>query len=354
MKWFWRLFFTLVLLIGWGVLGYLFADFTLGSKKRTKPVQVEIPADTSLEGIGHILKEKKLIRESYFFRFYAQYKNKTNLIAGKYLIYPDEDLDSMLEKFASGKQNTVRVTVVEGWNVIQIANELERKGFDKEGFLKALNNKKPKYDFEMEIPQHPARKYKLEGYLFPSTYDIPKDEKPEGIVNMMLEQFANRMNEMEVRNKLNSDPPLPGMTVDKWVTVASLIEREGQVRKELPIISGVIYNRLKNSQKYPTLQVDASIVYIYSMKGEKKTRVFMKDLKMDHPYNTYKIKGLPPGPISSPSKEALAAALDPQEHPYYFYVTKEDGSKEHYFAKTLEEQNKNIQKSRKNREARGG
>lgn len=352
MNWMWRLIFTFLLFIGWGILGYSFADFTLGSKKRTEPVTIEISQGTTLKEIGVELKKKKLIRETYFFRFYASIKGKTNLLAGSYVVYPDENLDAMLEKFSSGKQNTVRVTVIEGWNVMQIANELERKGFNKKEFLHALNHKKPKYDFEKEIPQHPARQYKLEGYLFPSTYEIPLGTSEEEVVNIMLDQFAKRVEKLKVREKLKDDPPLPGMTVDKWVTVASLIEREGQVRSELPRISGVIYNRLKNSHTYPLLQVDASVVYIFSMNGEKKTRVYEKDLQIDHPYNTYKKKGLPPGPISCPSEEALAAALNPEDHSYFFYVTREDGSRLHFFARNYDEQRKNIEISRKNRKNR--
>lgn len=352
MNWMWRIVFTVLLLIGWGALGYSFADFTLGSKKRTEPITVEIPQGSTLQDIGKELKKKNLIRETYFFRIYATIKGKTNLLAGSYVIHPNENLDAMLDKFSTGKQNTVRVTVIEGWNVMQIANELEKKGFDKKEFLHALNHKKPKYDFEKEIPEHPAREYKLEGYLFPSTYDIVIGTPEEEIVNIMLEQFNKRLEKLKAREKLKTNPPLPNMTIDQWVTVASLIEREGQVRSELPTISGVIYNRLKNSHTYPLLQVDASVVYIYSMKGEKKTRVYEKDLQIDHPYNTYKKKGLPPGPISCPSEEALEAALNPEEHQYFFYVTREDGSRLHYFARNYEEQKRNIQISRRNRQIR--
>jgi UPF0755 protein len=351
MKWFWRLFFTLALLAGWAILGYFYVDFTLGSPKRTEPVEVEIPPNSSLQQIGEILKQKKLIREYYFFRFYAMYKKKINLKAGYYEILPNESLDDMLKKFSEGDENTVRVVIPEGKNARQIAEILEKHGFDKAGFLDMLNHKKPKYNFETQIPSHPERPYKLEGYLFPSTYYFRKDETPENIVNKMLEQFAKRMEKLQAREKLSGNPLLPkGMTIDKWVTVASLVEREGQVKDEFPVIAGVIYNRLKNP-KYPTLDIDATIVYIYSMKGQKvmPTRQM---LKQKHPYNTYQIKGLPPGPIACPGETALAAALNPQKHNYYFYVTREDGTGRHFFAANLAQHERYKAISRKNRSQR--
>ncbi|WP_124727941.1 endolytic transglycosylase MltG [Staphylospora marina] len=350
MRWFWRIFFTLVLLAGWALLGYFYVDFTLGSPKRTQPVEVEIPENSSIQQIGKILKEKRLIRESYFFRYYVQMKGKTDLRAGYYEILPDESLDDILAKLSSGDENTVKVVIPEGKNARQIAEILEKAGFDKAGFLDMLNNKKPKYNFETEIPKHPERPYRLEGYLFPSTYYFRKDETPENIVNKMLEEFAKRMENLEVRDKLANNKVPGGMTVDKWVTIASLVEREGQVKAEFPKIAGVIYNRL-NSNQYPKLQIDATIVYIYSMKGQKVMPT-QKMTKLEHPYNTYHIKGLPPGPIGCPGEDALKAALEPTKHNYYFYVTKEDGSGEHYFASDYQQHQKYINMSRENRSKR--
>lgn len=334
MKWFLRFFFTILLMAGWAALAYFYADFTLGSPQRDKPVEVEIPPDTSINEIGKILKQKKLIRESYFFRYYVMYKHKTNLKAGVYEIQPDETLDQMLNKFSDGNQDLVKVTIPEGLNALQIAEILEKKGFDKEGFLKALNDKPLKYNFETEIPADNNRPYRLEGYLFPSTYNFRKDATPEQIINAMLAQFSKRMDELQVRDNLKN-APLKGITVDQWVTIASLIEREGQVKEELPTISGVIYNRLNNPNNQ-WLGIDATIVYIYSMRGEKITKV-KNPREVKSPYNTYLMKGLPPGPIASPGEESLKAALYPQEHEYEYYVTKSDCSGEHYFAKTHDE-----------------
>ncbi|SEM73417.1 endolytic transglycosylase MltG [Lihuaxuella thermophila] len=347
MKWFLRMLITLLLLAGWAVLAYLFADYTLGSPKRSQSVEVEIPPDTSLKEIGQILENKKLIRETYFFRLYAVYKNRTNLKAGVYEIEPEDRLSDMLDKFSEGDQGLIKVIIPPGWNARQIADRLEQAGLDGQGFLRALNHKKQKYDFENSIPRDPRRPYRLEGYLYPGTYEFRKETQPEEIVNAMLDQFAKQMDKLQAREKLKSNPLTKGVSLDEWVTVASLVEREGKLPQELPVISGVIYNRL-HSKTNNKLMIDASIVFIYSMKGQKITSVTEKMTQIKHPYNTYQITGLPPGPIASPGEATLAAALNPKKHKYEYYVTREDGSGGHYFARTLAEHNRNIARSKKN------
>jgi UPF0755 protein len=350
MKWFLRIFFTLVLLAGWAGLGLLYVDFTLGSPKRAEPVQLKIPPQTSLEGIGRILEEKGLIRKSTFFRYYVIWKNKTNLRAGNYEIAPGETLDQMLTRFAEGKENTVRIDVIPGFTAYDIADRLTKNGLDGQGFLKALNDKPPKFAFEKSIPKHPQRPYKLEGYLYPDTYYFPKKEKPENIVNAMLERFNEQLVKLDIERELREKSPLSGkkMTLDQLVTVASLIQREGQVASEKPIIAGVIYNRLNKNKK---LQVDATIVFMYRMKGQKIKTVLERMYYEKHPYSTYAITGLPPGPISTPTKVELEAALHPQKHRYLFYVTRDDGSNLHYFAETDQGHRANLQKRERNRKS---
>jgi UPF0755 protein len=343
MKWFLRIILTLVLLAGWILLGYYFIDWTLESPSRSKAVEIDIEPDSSLKQIGIILKSKNLIREDWFFRYYAVYRQKTNLLAGSYQIKPNENLDEILNKIAIGKQDLIKVTIPEGKTVNEIANILATKGFSKEEFLKAVNreNNKDLYTFEQEIKKIPTRKYKLEGYLFPSTYEFHRGASGEEIVNEMVRQFAKRMNQLDARNKLTNSK----YNIDQWVTIASLIEREGRVRSELPIISGVIYNRLKINMP---LQVDASIIYAYSLIGTIKKKLGSGDTKLDSPYNTYLIKKLPPGPISNPGIEALQAALNPDEHSYLYYVTKQDGTNTHFFSKTYQEQLDKIAQSNRN------
>jgi UPF0755 protein len=310
-------------------------------------VRIDIEPDSSLKQIGSILKSKKLINEDWFFRYYAVYRQKTNLLAGTYEIKPNENLDAILNKIAIGKQDLVKVTIPEGKTVNEIAEIIAAKGFSKEEFLKAVNraNNKDTFNFEKEIKQTPARKYKLEGYLFPSTYEFHKGTSGDDIVKIMVQEFGKRVVKLDARNKLNNSP----YSIDQWVTIASLIEREGRVRSELPIISGVIHNRLRINMM---LQVDASIIYAYSLNGIVKKKLNGNDTKLNSPYNTYKIKGLTPGPISNPGEEALKAALEPAQHSYLYYVTKQDGTGAHFFSKTYEEQKAKIVESNKNEAAK--
>jgi len=157
----------------------------------------------------------------------------------------------------------------------------------------------------------------------------------------MLDQFAERMNKMRIREKLKERD----MTVDEWVTFASIVEKEGQVKEEFPQISGVIHNRLDKGMK---LEVDATVIYAYLLQGEKKKRLFFKDLKINSPYNTYQNKGLPPAPISCPSELALQSVINPAQHDYLYYVTKKDGTGGHYFSKTISEHEQNIKRSEQN------
>jgi len=129
------------------------------------------------------------------------------------------------------------------------------------------------------------------------------------------------------------------MTLHDLLTVASLIEREVAVAEERPIVASVIYNRLAKGMP---LQVDATVLYAL---GGTKDRVLDEDLEIDHPYNTYKIPALPPGPIASPSLASIQAALEPEDTEYLYYVTKKDGSRTHLFAKTLQEHQRNIRRS---------
>lgn len=354
MNWFWRIFFTIALLIGWGILGYLFMNFTLDSPKRTEPVAIEIPKNTSLKQVGKLLEEKKLIRRSYLFSFYVFLKDKTNLQAGNYLIKPNEDIDSMLEKFSTGKENVVTVTIPEGWDATRIANRLDQEQlkFDKGKFLSLLNNKEPKYNFEMQISQNANRPYKLEGYLFPSTYDFPRNASEEEIINMMLGQFAKRVEKLQIREQIGNGQLADfDMTLDKLVTVASLVERESKAKEEYPRIAGVIYNRLKSTDNQK-LRIDATFLYITQLKDEWKNVPFHQLKYKEHPYNTYIAKGLPPGPIASPGEQALKAALNPEHHKYEYYVTKGDGTGTHYFAETYSQHNKNVELSNANEKQR--
>ncbi|MFC4076842.1 endolytic transglycosylase MltG [Salinithrix halophila] len=340
MKWLMRFIYTLALFAAWSVLAYFYVDHSLGSPKRDQPVPLEIQPGASTSDIGKRLYQQGLIRNDFFFTTYAWITgNGKGLKAGIYEIPPGMDIDGILNLITQGKQSTYTLTIPEGFTVEQIGDALEKRGrISKADFLEAVDNDSYNYPFLKELPEKsPERRHRLEGYLFPSTYNIPKRATAHDVVNLMLGQFETRMKQNSVNEKLKQK----NLSLDKWVIVASLVEREGQVKSELPRIAGVIYNRLNKNMR---LQIDATVQYA---RGEQKERLSYDDLKLKSAYNTYKIEGLPPGAIANPGEKALKAALNPERHKFLYYVTKKDGTGKHYFAETFDQHRTFIEKSKK-------
>jgi UPF0755 protein len=175
--------------------------------------------------------------------------------------------------------------------------------------------------------------------LFPETYELKKDSTTKDMVLRMASELDKKLAGLPTDwpEKLKQR----GLTFHQLMTVASMIEREVVDDEERPLVAGVIYNRMKIGMK---LQIDATVQYALD---KPKDRLFEKDLLIDSPYNTYKIAGLPPGPIASPSLKSIEAALYPAESNYLFYVTKGDGTQKHVFAETYDQHLKNIADSKK-------
>jgi UPF0755 protein len=341
-KW-WYVFAFCILLIGGGLF---YVQSQLQPPRESGPaVEVEIPAGASPQDIGAMLQEKQLIKNAAFFKWYLAYQGTSNqLKAGKYDLHPGMTLEEIARVLVEGdaKYGTVKFTVPEGLTIEQIADALAKQQIvDKQAFLNEVKNGKFDYAFLKDIPQAEGMKYRLEGYLFPDTYEVFKDATAHQVIDVMLKQ-TEQLFTPEWKEQMKKQ----NMTLHETLTLASLIEREARVAKERPIISGVIHNRLKANPPM-MLQIDATVQYAL---GETKETLLFEDLKIDSPYNTYKIVGLPPGPISSAGKDAIRAALYPAVHDFYFYVTKEDGSGEHYFAKTFAEHQQNIAKSQQEQE----
>ena len=213
------------------------------------------------------------------------------------------------------------VTFPEGYELREFALLLQKKGLkNADDFINA-SNKKYDYDF---LPR--VKDGYLEGYLFPDTYNISPEMTCEDIINMMLSRFDEiYTEEFEARAKEI------GMNTSEVVTLASIIEREAAVKDERTLVSSVFHNRLK-SEEYPYLQSCATVQYILE---ERRDILTNADIAIDSPYNTYKYKGLPPGPISSPGKACIEAALYPADTNYYFFVSNGDGTQT--FSETFQE-----------------
>ncbi|UVI28062.1 endolytic transglycosylase MltG [Paenibacillus spongiae] len=334
---------VMVLIVG-GAAFYIWNGLRPTSAGEVK--QVELKQGMSPFKFAEVLENEGIIRDSFLFKYYLRLKDEgPRFQAGVYELKPGMDKTAIINKLNAGetlKEETIRFTIPEGYTVEQIADTLSKAGIvDRDSFLKLANSDKTWGDAEAvrSIPKNNKQiKHRLEGYMFPETYELEKGSTPEMIIERMLKELDRKLNTLPE----NWDDTLADLNIDfhQLMTIASLVEREVVVDEERPIVAGIIYNRL--AKKMP-LQIDATVQYSLD---KPKERLFEKDLLVDSPYNTYQIKGLPPGPIASPSMKSIEAALFPEKTDYLYYVTKKDGSNKHLFARTLKEHNKNIRNSK--------
>ncbi len=301
-------------------------------------VQVEIPSGASTEQIAEILKQKNLIKYPILFRAVSAFnRNDGTYQQGLHTLDTSmEYLDIMktLQRTVVIRATT-RFTILEGHELRHIIDVLEsQRLIDREKFMDAVENGGFNYPFLSDLPE---RENRLEGYLFPETYEVYLDATEEEIIRKMLDQF-NHVFKPEYYERAKE----LGMTVDEVITLASIIEREAQKDDERPKVSAVFHNRL-NSNAYPLLQSCATVQYVL---GERKDVLLNVDLAIDSPYNTYMYEGLPIGPIASPGQKSIEAALYPADVDYLFFVARPDGS--HVFSMTLREhENARIQIQRR-------
>ncbi len=305
------------------------AETSLESGKK----EVTIPIGSPPAKVAAILEEEGIINNALVFRLYARYTEADqNFQAGTYVFEGGMSLDDILISLQEGVvyQEGTRFTIPEGFNVEQIAFRLENQGLaEEEKYLKLCSDYENRlFSFLDEIPA--GTDYKLEGYLFPDTYEVSEDVSEEDIIKMMLNRFDNFFDEEHRARAEELD-----FSLHQLITLASLVEKEARVEEEMPIIAAVFFNRLL-SESHPYLQSCATVQYVL---GEVKPRLTYRDLEVDSPYNTYLYPDLPPGPIASPGAKAIEASLYPADVEYLYFVYKEDDTGEHYFSKTLQEHN---------------
>ncbi|NOU81355.1 endolytic transglycosylase MltG [Paenibacillus sp. LMG 31459] len=308
-------------------------------------VTVTIEKGMGSSQIADLLEEKGIIKNGLFFKGYLKWVQEgSSFKAGTYNVSPGDSYDTLISRMNAGdvvKEDTIVFTIPEGYTAVQVADKLAEAWNQKaEVFLQLIDSGAGLEAVgTLGIPENKELRHRLEGYLFPETYELAKDSTPQEVIEAMLEQLVKKLDTIpEWKAKLANR----GLTLHELMTVASLVEREVVVNEERPLVAGIIYNRLDKGQK---LEIDATVQYLLD---KQKERLYEKDLKVDSPYNTYKQEGLPPGPISSPGLASIEAALTPEVSEYFFYVTKKDGSQAHLFAKTYKEHLANIEKSKQN------
>lgn len=350
-KWIVGTLLVLLLLVAGAVVGGgLYVSSSLKPvEARDEEIALTIPVGSNSSQIADLLEQEGLIRDAMIFTVYLKYKGEgSKFQAGNYVFRPGTSLSEIIARLNQGdtvKEDMFRFTIPEGFTVLQIADKLSAQGIvNRESFLQAADAKSAfsaGHPWVAQLNEEAALKHRLEGYMFPETYEMKKGSTEKEIIDLMLQEMDRKLDTLPAnwQDSLKAS----GFTFHQLLTVASLVEREVVVDEERALVAGVILNRLKQNMK---LQIDATVQYVLD---KPKERLFEKDLQIQNPYNTYWIAGLPPGPIASPSLKSIQAVLTPASTDFLFYVTKKDGSSTHYFAKTYEQHLKNIELSNKKR-----
>lgn len=309
----------------------VFSFYNMYVERASEPVEpgstviisVTIPSGAGTGRIAEILMENGLIKNTAVFKLKSKSKEYDGKYqAGHYSLSPGMTMDEIMVLLLSGKADTIRFTIPEGYDIKRVAEKLSAEGLiDADAFMSEIENGVFDYDFLADAPAGPER---LEGFLFPDTYEIFAMADEHDIIDKMLYQFSKVFTkESETRAQEL------GMSVRELITLASIIEREAQVSEDRPVIASVFYNRLKIGMP---LQSCATVQYVL---GEQKPVLSIEDTRIESPYNTYLISGLPPGPIASPGAESIQAALYPADTQYLFFLAKGDGS--HAFSETYQQ-----------------
>ncbi len=334
--------FIITLLILSGIVGggYLYIKSALQpvNPESTKQVEVSIPIGSSPTKIANILEENGIVKNAKIFRYYTKFKNESGFQAGEYKLTPSMTFEEIIASLKTGKiieEVKFTLTIPEGKQLVQIAkiigektNQGEEEVFNKfndEKFIAELMKLYPSV-LTNEI-LHEDILYPLEGYLFPATYPFYKENPTiEDIVKTMLDKTE------EILIKYQGLADEKDMSPHQLLTMASLIEEEATAQTDRQKISSVFYNRINIDMP---LQTDPTVIYAL---GEHVDRVLYDHLEIDSPYNTYKVRGLPPGPIANAGEMSIEAALNPSETDYLYFLATSTG--EVIFTRTLKEHNR--------------
>lgn len=331
---------ALILLLGIAVLvGFLYINSAM------KPVDseddtiksVKIPIGSSVSDISTLLEEQGIIKDARVFKYYIKFRNESGFQAGEYKLSPSMPIKDIVTSIKTGKlmkEAVLRITIPEGKQLIQIADIIAVKtDQNPKAIFKKLNNDTFVTSMKEKFPELLTSEidnenvvYPLEGYLFPATYDFYEEQPSvESMVIEMLKKTEETLQAYESQIK-KSD-----YTIHQLLTFASLVEEEATAQVDRKTIASVFYNRLDEDMP---LQTDPTVLYA---KGSHKSRVLYKDLEVESPYNTYKNKGLTPGPIANAGKSSIEAVLDPKKTDYLYFLATPEG--EVLYSKTLEEHN---------------
>lgn len=320
---------------GWGLVRWGAGLLQPVAPGAQNVVSFEVPPGASTREVAEALAARGLIRHPLAFRVYARRRNLDGQIRpGEYRLGPGMDVAAILDKLTRGETVVYRFTIPEGFTVAQVAELLARQGVvDRERFLAAA--RASTLNREWLPPGAPVRE-PLEGYLFPFTYEYRPGVTPEAILALMVERLRTTLKPAYLQRAAELK-----LSVHQLLTLAAIVEREARLPGERARIAGVYWNRLRRDMR---LDADPTVAYALNKSGEELSR---QDLEVDDPYNTYRYKGLPPGPIANPGEAAIQAVLWPEEHNYLFFVARAGGQGEHLFSVTLAEHEEKVAAQRR-------
>ncbi|SMB95598.1 UPF0755 protein [Desulfonispora thiosulfatigenes DSM 11270] len=321
------LYLLIILFIIWLIFNGLFGANNINNKDIKL---ISIKSGSSTISIAKTLEKEGIITNALAFRAYLTFNGiESSLKAGDYKLSPSMTMKEISKALINGQTYTISFTIPEGYTLNEICNVLVEKDLvDKEEFWQVVENEPfTEFAFLQNAPQGQKR---LEGFLFPDTYEVGKSMSAKQIITVMLKRFENVYNSLPEMQS--------GLSPWDLIILASVVEKEAILDEERPIIASVFINRLNTNMK---LQSCATLQYLFP---ERKDKIYIEDEKIDSPYNTYKNYGLPKGPICSPGEASLIAASKPEVTNYFYFVAKKDGSGGHLFSTTHDEHVKNKRK----------
>jgi UPF0755 protein len=321
-------FLLVVILIVGALGGWEYVRLTQPYRGFSGPeVFVDLPTGTGVAEIGRRLTAAGVVPDPYTFRLAAHLANDDRrLRAGEYRFADAATPAEIAARLAKGDVYTRPITFPEGLNIEEMGVLFEHSGIGTAAaFRTAASNASLISGFDPEAAT-------LEGFLFPDTYPLSRHAQASDLIAAMVARF-----EKVFDANMRTAATAAGMSPREVVTLASLVELETAQASERPLVSAVFHNRLKIGMP---LQCDPTVVYALVQAGRWRGNIHKIDLQIDSPYNTYRVAGLPPGPIASPGRASLDAVVHPADVAYLYFVSRNDGT--HAFAATLAEHNKNV------------
>ncbi|MDA0999647.1 MAG: endolytic transglycosylase MltG [bacterium] len=308
-----------------GGYAFLQRDFaTPFSHKDTQIVLVRVPLGAGINQVARDLSQKNLIRSAWLFALQARLRGgATRIHQGFYEFRPSMRPWAIYRSLIEGRVAYRTFTIPEGFTLPDIAAAIEKAQLGERGAILLLA-RDAEFLSTLKIP-----KKSMEGYLFPATYRFPLGTSPRHILRIMTGTLREK-----IRPAMRARAAQMGFTLHQVLTLASIIEKETSVPSERPLIAAVFLNRLKRNMP---LQSDPTVIYALPNFDGNLRR---KDLSYDSPYNTYRRRGLPPGPIASPGLESIRAVLFPAKVDYLYFVATNEGG--HKFSRTYKEHQQSV------------